>query len=94
MAGPLRRFGTYTIPDFAEGRFDSRNMRKMAVVFALTISFFYMMPQMKGAGITLARLLGSPYWVGVVVVGTGHRRQRTPRRHEGRPPSQGVPVLG
>lgn len=70
IAGPLRRFGAYTIPDFAEGRFDSVNMRKLAVVFALSISFFYMMPQMKGAGITLAQLLGSPYWVGVVVVGT------------------------
>src|SRR5688572_3138920 len=23
IAGPLRRFGAYTIPDFAEGRFDS-----------------------------------------------------------------------
>ncbi|HEY5549263.1 MAG TPA: cation acetate symporter [Coriobacteriia bacterium] len=69
IAGPLRRFGAYTIPDFAEGRFDSKGMRKMAVVFALTISFFYMMPQMKGAGITLAQLLGSPYWLGVVVVG-------------------------
>jgi cation/acetate symporter len=69
IAGPLRRFGAYTIPDFAEGRFDSKNMRKLAVAFALCISFFYMMPQMKGAGITLAQLLGSPYWVGVVVVG-------------------------
>jgi len=70
IAGPLRRFGAYTIPDFAEGRFDSVNMRKVAVSLALAISFFYMMPQMKGAGITLAQLLGSPYWVGVVVVGT------------------------
>ncbi|TLM99392.1 MAG: cation acetate symporter [Actinobacteria bacterium] len=69
IAGPLRRFGAYTIPDFAEGRFDSKNMRKVAVTLALCISFFYMMPQMKGAGITLAQLLGSPYWVGVVVVG-------------------------
>jgi len=69
IAGPLRRFGAYTIPDFAEGRFDSKSMRKLAVVFALTISFFYMMPQMKGAGITLAQLLNAPYWVGVVVVG-------------------------
>jgi len=69
IAGPLRRFGAYTIPDFAEGRFDSKGMRKVAVSLALVISFFYMMPQMKGAGITLAQLLGSPYWVGVVVVG-------------------------
>ena len=54
IAGPLRRFGAYTIPDFAEGRFDSPLFRKIAVVFVLFIGFFYTMPQMKGAGTTLA----------------------------------------
>jgi Na+(H+)/acetate symporter ActP len=53
IAGPLRRFGAYTIPDFAEGRFDSPVFRKIAVVFVLFIGFFYTMPQMKGAGTTL-----------------------------------------
>lgn len=54
IAGPLRRFGAYTIPDFAEGRYDSPTFRKVAVVFVLFIGFFYTMPQMKGAGTTLA----------------------------------------
>ena len=54
IAGPLRRFGAYTIPDFAEGRYDSTVFRKIAVVFVLFIGFFYTMPQMKGAGTTLA----------------------------------------
>ncbi|MEI7928981.1 MAG: hypothetical protein WCH40_10575, partial [Verrucomicrobiales bacterium] len=54
IAGPLRRFGAYTIPDFAEGRFDSPVFRKIAVCFVLFIGFFYTMPQMKGAGTTLA----------------------------------------
>ena len=54
IAGPLRRFGAYTIPDFAEGRFDSPVFRKIAVVFVLFIGFFYTMPQMKGAGTTVA----------------------------------------
>ncbi|MBI2512378.1 MAG: cation acetate symporter [Opitutae bacterium] len=54
IAGPLRRFGAYTIPDFAEGRFDSPLFRKIAVCFVLFIGFFYTMPQMKGAGTTLA----------------------------------------
>ncbi len=54
IAGPLRRFGAYTIPDFAEGRYDSPVFRKIAVVFVLFIGFFYTMPQMKGAGTTLA----------------------------------------
>lgn len=70
IAGPLRRFGAYTIPDFAEGRFDSPVFRKIAVVFVLFIGFFYTMPQMKGAGTTLAYIFkGLPYPVGVVVVG-------------------------
>lgn len=54
IAGPLRRFGAYTIPDFAEGRYDSPLFRKIAVCFVLLIGFFYTMPQMKGAGTTLA----------------------------------------
>jgi Na+(H+)/acetate symporter ActP len=78
IAGPLRRFGAYTIPDFAEGRYDSPLFRKVAVVFVLFIGFFYTMPQMKGAGTTLAYIFqdiewfgqkGLPYWVGVVLVG-------------------------
>lgn len=71
IAGPLRRFGAYTIPDFAEGRFDSPLFRKIAVVFVLFIGCFYTMPQMKGAGTTLSYIFpGLPYWVGVVLVGT------------------------
>jgi Na+(H+)/acetate symporter ActP len=70
IAGPLRRFGAYTIPDFAQGRFDSTTFRKIAVTFVLFIGFFYTMPQMKGAGVTMTSILGWPYWVGIVVVGT------------------------
>lgn len=69
IAGPLRRFGAYTIPDFAQGRFDSVLFRKIAVTFVLFIGFFYTMPQMKGAGVTMTSILGWPYWVGIVVVG-------------------------
>jgi cation/acetate symporter len=71
IAGPLRRFGAYTIPDFAEGRFDSPLFRKIAVVFVLCIGFFYTMPQMKGAGVALGFIFKDmDYWVGVVLVGT------------------------
>lgn len=70
IAGPLRRFGAYTIPDFAEGRFDSPLFRKIAVTFVLFIGLFYTMPQMKGAGVTMNSIMGWPYWVGIVVVGT------------------------
>jgi cation/acetate symporter len=69
IAGPLRRFGAYTIPDFAEGRFESRAFRKIAVTFVLFIGFFYTMPQMKGAGVAMTSIFHTPYWVGVVLVG-------------------------
>jgi Na+(H+)/acetate symporter ActP len=69
IAGPLRRFGAYTIPDFAEGRFDSPAFRKIAVTFVLFIGFFYTMPQMKGAGVVMGEIMGWPYWVGLTVVG-------------------------
>ena len=69
IAGPLRRFGAYTIPDFAEGRFDSPLFRKVAVTFVLFIGFFYTMPQMKGAGVVLGAIMGWPYWAGIAVVG-------------------------
>ena len=69
IAGPLRRFGAYTIPDFAEGRFDSPAFRKIAVTFVLFIGFFYTMPQMKGAGAVLGAIMNWPYWAGIAVVG-------------------------
>jgi cation/acetate symporter len=69
VAAPLRRFGAYTIPDFAEGRLESPRLRKAATVMVLVICGFYVLPQLKGAGLTLAAAVGSPYWVGVVVLG-------------------------
>ena len=69
VAAPLRRFGAYTIPDFAEGRLDSMAVRRLATVFVLLIGWFYLLPQLKGAGVTLRAILGTPYWVGVVGVG-------------------------
>ena len=69
VAAPLRRFGAYTIPDFAEGRFASRGLRRATTALVLIIGWFYLLPQMKGAGITLQLVLGTPYWVGVVALG-------------------------
>jgi Na+(H+)/acetate symporter ActP len=70
IAGPLRRFGAYTIPDFAQGRFDSPAFRKVAVAFVLFIGFFYTMPQMKGAGVVMGSILNWPYWAGIAIVGS------------------------
>lgn len=69
IAAPLRRFGAYTIPDFAEGRLDAPLLRKVSTVFVLVIGWFYLLPQFKGAGITVQAVTGGPYWIGVVVLG-------------------------
>jgi Na+(H+)/acetate symporter ActP len=69
VAAPLRRFGAYTIPDFAEGRLDSPRLRHFCTALVLLICGFYLLPQMEGAGETLEVAVGGPYWLGVVVLG-------------------------
>jgi cation/acetate symporter len=74
IASALRRFGEYTVADFAFGRFGSSRIRLITVVAVLLTSLFYMAPQMFGAGTTWQVLVGtgffgmSPYTSGVVVV--------------------------
>jgi cation/acetate symporter len=69
VAAPLRRFGSYTISDFAEGRLGSPRLRTLSAVIVLGIGGFYLVPQLKGAGLTLTEVAGVPYWVGVLAVG-------------------------
>ena len=69
VAAPLRRFGAYTISDFAEARLRSPRVRVLAAIVVLGIAGFYLVPQLKGAGLTLGEVTGAPYWVGVVAVG-------------------------
>ncbi len=68
VAAPLRRYGSYTIPDFAEARLRSPTLRLLAAAIVLVIAGFYLVPQLKGAGLALNVVVGSPYWVGVAVV--------------------------
>jgi cation/acetate symporter len=69
IAAPLRRFGAYTIPDFAGGRLHSSTLRLCSTILVMIIGWFYLLPQMDGAGLTLQVVTGAPYWVGVVVLG-------------------------
>ena len=69
VAAPLRRYGAYTIADFAEARLSAPRMRVLSAAIVLLIAGFYLVPQLKGAGLTLREVTGAPYWVGVVVVG-------------------------
>jgi Na+(H+)/acetate symporter ActP len=69
VVAPMRRFGSYTIGDFIASRLNAPALRGLTTVFVLVIGWMYLLPQTKGAGVTLRVLLGLPYWVGVVLVG-------------------------
>jgi Na+(H+)/acetate symporter ActP len=68
VAAPLRRSGAYTLPDFAEARLSSTALRRMCTGFVVLISVFYLVPQLQGAGLTLATVMPVPPWVGMGVV--------------------------
>src|SRR2546426_1003016 len=44
---------------------------RMAAVVILVIGGLYLVPQFRTAGLVLSAVSGTPYWVGVVVAGTG-----------------------
>ena len=69
VAAPLRRSGAFTIPDFAQGRLRSMGVRRAASLLVVVIGWLYLIPQMQGAGLTLRTILGTPSWMGIVVVG-------------------------
>ncbi|MFG2297885.1 cation acetate symporter [Streptomyces sp. NPDC048603] len=68
VAAPLRRSGAYTLPDFAEARLESQAVRRIAVLFVIGVGWLYLLPQLQGAGLTLAILTGAPHWAGGLVV--------------------------
>ncbi|MGQ3382026.1 sodium/solute symporter [Glutamicibacter sp. TV12E] len=69
VAAPLRRSRAYTIPDFAQIRFEnSPVLRKLTTYLVVVICWLYIVPQMHGAALTLSIATGLPSWVGPVVV--------------------------
>lgn len=66
VAGPLRRFGAYTVPDFLAERFHSKRARLTAVIVVLAISGFYAAPQILGAAQILKLFFGTSYQFGVL----------------------------
>ncbi|MGN0063905.1 MAG: cation acetate symporter [Nocardioides sp.] len=68
VAAPLRRSGAYTLPDFAEARLESRQVRTLCSLLVVGIGWLYLLPQFQGAGLTLASVTGAPTWLGSVVV--------------------------
>lgn len=69
VAAPLRRSGAYTLPDFAEGRLESRWVRRSSALLVVVLGWLYLLPQFQGAGLALVTVAGTPRWAGIVLVG-------------------------
>ncbi|MEX1118972.1 MAG: hypothetical protein WEB60_09280, partial [Terrimicrobiaceae bacterium] len=70
VAEPLRNAGKYTMADILAYRLRPRPVRAAASLSTLTVSIFYMIAQMVGAGTLVRQLIpGVSYEVAVVSVG-------------------------
>ncbi len=68
IAAPLRRSGAYTLPDFAETRFESAVVRRLCSGLVAGIGSLYLLPQLRGAGLTFHAVTGAPPAVGAAIV--------------------------
>jgi cation/acetate symporter len=70
VAEPLRNAGKYTMADVLAYRLSPRPVRAMASLSTLTVSIFYMIAQMVGAGTLVRQLIpGVSYEMAVIAVG-------------------------
>src|SRR4030081_1470004 len=72
VAEPLRNAGKYTMADVLAYRLNPRPVRAVAALSTITVSTFYMIAQMVGAGALVTLLLGSShvsYELAVIGVG-------------------------
>jgi cation/acetate symporter len=67
LAPYLRKYGKYTVPQFVGDRYYSTSARVVALLCAVAISFTYVVGQLRGVGIVLARFLGTTIEQGVLV---------------------------
>ncbi|MHA6801860.1 sodium/solute symporter [Salinifilum ghardaiensis] len=68
VAAPMRRSGAYTLPDFAEARLDSPRLRRVCTAFVVLAGLMYLVPQLQGAGSTLAAATGLRFAAALAVV--------------------------
>ena len=68
VAAPLRRSGAYTIPDFTEARLESEWARRVTSLLVIVIGWFYIVPQLQGAALTVRITTGLPAWAGSLAV--------------------------
>ena len=69
VAEPLRNAGKYTMADLLAYRMSPRPVRAMAALSTLTVSTFYMIAQMVGAGGIIKGLIGIEFAPAVIGVG-------------------------
>lgn len=69
VAEPLRNLGKYTVADMINSRFDAKKVRGAAALSTITISLFYMIAQLVGAGALIQLLFDIPYSIAVLIVG-------------------------
>lgn len=69
VAEPLRNLGKYTMADMIAARFKRPAIRGVAAFNTITVSTFYMIAQLVGAGALIKLLLGIDYWIAVLIVG-------------------------
>lgn len=67
VAPYLRKYGKYTVPQFVGERYYSERARLVALLCALLVSFTYVVAQLRGVGIVLARFLELPLSTGIVL---------------------------
>lgn len=68
VAAPMRRSGAYTIPDFAQARLGSVPVRRLTSFLVVAVGWFYIVPQLHGAALTITVTTGLPGWTGAAAV--------------------------
>ena len=69
VAEPLRNANKYTMTDLLAYRLKPRPVRALASLSTLTVSTFYMIAQMVGAGVIIEKLIKLPFEYAVIGVG-------------------------
>ena len=67
IAPYLRKFGEYTIPDFLGARYGGTMPRLVGLVAAVAVSFVYVVAQIYGVGLIVARFTGFGFEIGIFV---------------------------
>jgi cation/acetate symporter len=67
LAPYLRKFGSFTVPDFLGARYGGNVARGIGIIVLFCASFTYVVAQTYGVGIITSRFLGIPFNVAVFV---------------------------